>query len=156
MHYFSLDNWDPVTLCITAPGFGGGPGLPTATPRGGRARGWADCAFSKQEGEEMRGGREVGRQRKTHLIGHLSVGLGRSLKNNGNHFRVNNATLSMCQFSRTRRKKRCQLLNTFIKGCLFNLLIFPTIFLFWTCRKKWMNLSKQEGSIRVPTYWKVK
>lgn len=22
MHYFSLDNWDPVTLCITAPGFG--------------------------------------------------------------------------------------------------------------------------------------
>lgn len=31
----------------------------------------------------MRAGREVGRQRKERLLGHLSVGLGRSLQNNG-------------------------------------------------------------------------
>lgn len=45
------------------------------------------------------------------------------------HFKVNNATLSRCQFNGTKRKKTCRLLNTFIKGCLFNPLVFPTVFL---------------------------
>lgn len=44
-----------------------------------------------------------------------------------NHFKVNNGMLSMCQFNGTKGKKTCQLLNTFIKGCLFNPLVFPTI-----------------------------
>lgn len=45
------------------------------------------------------------------------------------HFKVNSATLSRCQFNGTKRKKTCRLLNTFIKGCLFNPLVFPTVFL---------------------------
>lgn len=46
-----------------------------------------------------------------------------------NHFKVNNAMLSPCQFNGTERKKTCQLLNAFIKGCLFNPLVLPTVFL---------------------------
>lgn len=44
------------------------------------------------------------------------------------HFKVNNGTLSRCQFNRTKRKKTCQLLNTFIKGCLLTPWFSPLFF----------------------------
>lgn len=72
------------------------------------------------------------------------------------HFKVNNATLSRCQFNRTRRKKTCQLLNTFIKGCLLTPWFSPLFFFPERNGKKKMSLSKQEGDVRLPTFWNIK
>jgi len=63
MHYISLDNWDPATLYRAAPGFGAAQAYQLPPLGGGRARGRADCVCSKQE--EMRGGKEMGRQRQS-------------------------------------------------------------------------------------------
>lgn len=53
------------------------------------------------------------------------------------HFKVNNATLSRCQFNRTKRKKTCQLLNTFVKGCLLTPWFSPLFFFpEWNGEKK--------------------
>jgi len=75
------------------------------------------------------------------------------------HFKVNNAMLSRCQFNRTKRKKTCQLLNTFIKGCLLTPWFSPLFFFpeqNGKKKKKRISLSKQEGGIRLPTFWNVK
>lgn len=58
------------------------------------AVGQADCPFLVK----IKGDKEVGRQRSTHLMGHLSGILAKGGgKTMGNHFKVNNAIWRMCQ-----------------------------------------------------------
>ena len=79
MHYFSSGNWDPDTFCITAPGFGGGAQAYQLLPlKKEEPEGEQIVPLKKKKEEkkkEIRGGKEVGRQRRKHLIGHLSGGL---------------------------------------------------------------------------------
>lgn len=62
MHYISLDNWDPATLCWTATGFGAAQAyqllpLEEEEPEG-------EQIVSVQNKKKMRGGKEMGRQRR--------------------------------------------------------------------------------------------
>ena len=75
---------------------------------------------------------------------------GRTMKS---HFKVNNAMLSRCQFNRTKRKKTCQLLNTFIKGCLLTPWFSPLFFFPERNEKKKMNESfKARGRYKVANF----
>lgn len=65
-------------FCITAPGFGRAPAYQLLPLEEEEPEGEQIVPFQKKKKKEIRGGKEVGRQRRKHLIGHLSVGLDRS------------------------------------------------------------------------------
>lgn len=73
-------------FCITAPGFGRALAYQLLPLEKEEPEGEQIVSFQKKKNQkkEIRGGKEVGRQRRKHLIGHLSVGLDRGWwKNNG-------------------------------------------------------------------------